>query len=311
MIADQESLKQRLTDWFSAEEEAQRGALWKEMTAGLAPEALEQGIFAFVSGLAESARKKQALAEEQQTLLNKWQKDSEEAANAMQATRDSIAATKQELATAEKRMRGYESQFASLQRAAEEAQQGRKALADELTTAWAQFKDREEQLDAAHRETGEVRGQLVEMTQIKESLTKELAQAWEQFRDREEKLDIEQKELLDTREQLAVSRQETEDARREIQAKTEELAQAWDQFKDRDEKLAATAALLSETQADRDTAWAQFKDRDHQLEELRKEIAGVRKQLSEAKAYGAEMAMKAGEMEQLFAVKLHKKLHRG
>ena len=223
MNADQESLKQRLTDWFSAEEEAQRGALWKEMTAGLAPETLEQGIYAFVSGMAEHARKKQALAEEQQTLLNKWQRDSEEAASAMQATKDSIAATKQELATAEKRMRGYESQFASLQRAAEEAQQGRKALADELTTAWAQFKDRDETLASTAAELRETQA--------------DRDNAWAQFRDREEKLDAAQKTLLSVRDELARTRLDLTETQKENELKTEELAQAWEQFRDREEKL--------------------------------------------------------------------------
>ena len=218
--------------------------------------------------MTETVRRKQALAEERQTLLNKWQRERDEALAELEQSRKEQAEMRSALKKTEERMRGYENQFSNLQKATQNAQEQIQVLSRERDQAWSQFRDRDEKLAAMGAELS--------------ATAADRDNAWAQFNDREAQLDAARRELNDRREQNG-----------ELEA-----------------QLRATAA-------DRDNAWAQFNDREAQLDQVRRELQAARDQadslrvqLTDAKQYGAEMAMKAGEMEKLFAVKVYKKLHR-
>ena len=79
----------------------------------------------------------------------------------------------------------------------------------------------------------------------------------------------------------------------------------------------ACQAQTEAAEKERDQAWEQFRDREQQLDQVRTELQVAKEQartlraeLAEAKQYGAEMAMKAGEMEKLAVVRLYNRLHR-
>ena len=97
-----------------------------------------------IAELEETVRRKQALAEERQELINTWQAEKEQALAELAASKQETDRIREALETAEKRMQGYEKQFAALQQTAAETEELRQQLA------------------AAGAETDELRQQLKE-----------------------------------------------------------------------------------------------------------------------------------------------------
>ena len=74
-----------------------------------------------IAELEETVRRKQALAEERQELINTWQAVKEQALADLAAEKQETDRLREALEAAEKRMQGYEKQFAALQQAAAKA----------------------------------------------------------------------------------------------------------------------------------------------------------------------------------------------
>ncbi len=100
-----------------------------------------------IAELEETVRRKQALAEERQELLNTWQAEKEQALAELTASKQETGRIREALETAENRMQGYEKQFAALQQTAAETEELRQQLA------------------VAAAETEELRRQLQETTE--------------------------------------------------------------------------------------------------------------------------------------------------
>lgn len=75
-----------------------------------------------IAELEETVRRKQALAEERQELINTWQAEKEQALAELAAAKQETARVRDALQTAEKRLQGYEMQFERLQQAAAKAE---------------------------------------------------------------------------------------------------------------------------------------------------------------------------------------------
>ena len=309
MSEKQNILRDQLNNWTGMESSAEKEEVWNNLIRNLSTEADRKELCDWVCDLLDSLQKKQALIEERQELLNQWQREKEEAM--APSLMNEIEEMQKELGQKEKRMLGYERQFAELQNNARKAQEREKAAVAECDQAWTQFRDREEKLNAANAKLA--------------ATEKDRDDAWTQFRDREEKLNT-------ANAKLAAVEKDRDDAWAQFRDRDEKLNvanaklavtekdrdDAWAQFQDREEKLNATSAKLAAVEKDRDDAWTQFRDREEKLDEKRRELQKARDRietltqlLTDAKQYGADMAMKVGEMEKLFGVKIHRKLHGG
>ena len=115
MTEKQEGLTAQMDTWIQSEDAEKREDIWKEM---IQDPAFESFLLDYVRGITEAAVQKQALAEERQNLLNKWQREKEEALQAAETMKGQLEAARTQKAKAEWRLREYEKQLIRMQKAA-------------------------------------------------------------------------------------------------------------------------------------------------------------------------------------------------
>ena len=166
MAENNRPFRKKIEGCLCMEEPAQRRAVWHQLFTESGSVNLEEELYQFVTDLMETAQKKQALAEERQTLLNTWQQEKAQAVERMDCFRQQMQEAQEKQEKTEKRMRGYEAQFAALQDTAREALASMKAAADEKDLAWAQFQERENQLDQLRKELRVKQDQIDQMEKM-------------------------------------------------------------------------------------------------------------------------------------------------
>ena len=170
MNSNNNSLREHLNNWLEAAEPEERKTIWKSILSVEDTADAEEQIYDLIQELREAVRDKQAIAEERQILLNKWQKEISESEQNVASFRRKMEETHQEVKKMEQRMKGYEDQFIRLQNA---CQAQKEAAEKERDQAWEQFRDREQQLDQVRTELRDAKEQVqivrIELTERSEA----------------------------------------------------------------------------------------------------------------------------------------------
>ena len=127
--------------------------------------ALESFLHDYIRGITETARQKQALAEERQELLNKWQREKEEAIQAAEAMKGRLKAARTEMAKAEWRLREYEKQLIRMQKGATTFNFDLDAFESNLDQVAGQFDGQDAESIGYRRQIDKLNAQLTEAKQ--------------------------------------------------------------------------------------------------------------------------------------------------
>lgn len=212
MAAKAELFRSSMEDCLCLEDREQREQEWHSLLAEAKKPDAETALLQALIEMKDKIRKQQHLEEEHQTLLNAWQREKDDAFRMLDTYREQMAQVRKELDITQRRMNGYERQFAVLQEAEHDAKATLKAVTTERDQAWEQFRDREEKLEKTSAELREVQA--------------DRAAAWDQFRERERQLEELRSTLQQRQEQIESLKTQLTDSKQyaaEMAAKVGEM----------------------------------------------------------------------------------------
>ena len=159
------SLRQTLEQFLFAETKEDQSSNLEEMLTAFSAGSILLEMAQLHLETVENCRKKQALAEERQILLNQWQREIEASREKESVSDREIKKQKKEIDRLKQLLNGYENQFVKFQQEMKEQSDlvEKNALLtkslseanEDRKQAWAQFKDRDQKLNEVSAQLSE------------------------------------------------------------------------------------------------------------------------------------------------------------